>query len=92
MTYRWRGTACLVLWASTASTVAPGELSVSPKCLEAVGSQLGVAHRVLDASVPEVRLDRPRIVPGIRQRKAGPMPQHMGVDFQPEIRRCRRPL
>jgi hypothetical protein len=36
---------------------------VLPKILEPLGRQLGVSNRVLDIFVPEVMLERPRVVP-----------------------------
>ena len=45
-----------------------------PKVLEPCRRQLGVAHRVLDVLVPEVGLERPRIVSPISKRVAAGVP------------------
>jgi hypothetical protein len=42
-------------------------LTLAPEVLEPIRCQLGVAHGVLNVLVPEVRLQRPRVVPGIGQ-------------------------
>jgi hypothetical protein len=38
---------------------------------------------VLNVSVPEPRLQRPRVVAGIGQRVAAAVPQHVRVDWEP---------
>ena len=55
-------------------------LSAPPKALEAIGRQLGIAHRVLNVLVAEPGLQRPRVVAGIGQRIAAAMAQHVRMD------------
>jgi hypothetical protein len=64
---------------SAAST--PGKL-LAPKVLEPCRRQLGVAHRVLDVFVPEVGLERPRVMAGVGKRIAAGVPQHVGMDLE----------
>ena len=51
-----------------------------PEVFEPIRGQLGVAHRVLDVVVPEVGLQSARIVPGIGQRIAAAVAQHVRMD------------
>ncbi len=53
---------------------------VFPKILESVWSKLGVADGVLDVPVPEVLLDCPGVVPGVRQEEARRVSKHVRVD------------
>jgi len=55
---------------------------------EPVRRQLGVTHRVLDVSVTEIGLQRPSIVPLIRQSEAAGVTKHMRVGL--ELEACRR--
>jgi hypothetical protein len=55
--------------------------SVPPEPFEPVGSQLGVPDGMLNVPVPEIRLQGARILPGIRERKATGVPQHVRVDL-----------
>ena len=41
-----------------------------------------MAHRVLDIAMSEVGLQRPRIMPSVRQSETARMPQHVGVRFE----------
>src|SRR5215208_893512 len=50
--------------------------SRAPEVLEARRGHLRVAHGVLDVAVPEVSLQRPRIVSFVRQRVAAGVAQH----------------
>jgi hypothetical protein len=50
-----------------------------PKVLEPRWRQLSVPHRVLDVFVPEIGLQRPRVVPTVGQRIAASVPKHMAV-------------
>jgi hypothetical protein len=52
-----------------------GHPLVSPEVSEPIGRQVGVADRVDDVPVAEVVLDRPRVVPVIRELVAARMPQ-----------------
>ncbi len=54
----------------------------SPEVLEPLGRQLGVAHGVLDISVAEIGLQRPRIVALAGQREAAGVAQHVRVNLQ----------
>jgi hypothetical protein len=57
-----------------------GSQTLSPEILEPIRRQLRVAHGVLDVLVPEPSLQRPRIVPRIRQREPAAVPQHVRVN------------
>src|SRR5216683_1676367 len=74
--------------------LAPASLSpfLSPEVLESPRRKLGVPHGVLDVLVTEVRLQGPRIMALIRQRKPASMPQHMRVSLEPKPRRLPSPL
>src|SRR5262245_37961089 len=52
----------------------------TPKVLEAIGRHLGVPDRVLDVLVPEVVLQRPRVVAIIGELEPTGMAQHVRVD------------
>jgi hypothetical protein len=65
---------------------------LSPKVLEPCRRQLGVAHRVLNVSVPEIGLQRLGVVAGIGQRIATGMPQHVGMNPELEARLDTGPL
>jgi len=54
----------------------------TPEISETIRRQLRIANRVLDIPVPEPRLQRSRIVAGIRQRIAAAMSQHVRVDLE----------
>jgi len=54
--------------------------SVAPEVLEPRRRQLGVSHGVLDRSMAEPILQRPRIMPCIRQSVAAGMPEHVAVN------------
>src|ERR1700674_1982124 len=88
----WRGTAPIsrVLASSSAITSrsaasTPGKL-LAPKVLEPCRRQLGVAHRVLDVPVPEIGLQRPRVMAAVGKRIATGVPQHVGMDLEFEPR------
>ena len=49
----------------------------APKVLEAVRRQFCIAHRRLNAAVPEIGLQRARVSAAVRQHEAGRMAQHM---------------
>ena len=59
---------------------------VLPKPLEPIRTQLRVAHGMRDVSVPEVLLDRSRVVPFVRELVAGGVPQHVRMDREGEFR------
>jgi len=63
-----------------------------PKVLKSRWRQLGVAHRVLDIFVPEVGLQRPRIMPPIGQGVTAGMAEHVRVHFERELGRDPRTL
>src|SRR5262245_7132829 len=52
----------------------------APEVLEPVRRQLRVAHRVLDVLVPEICLQRPRVVASVGERVAGSVAQHVRMD------------
>jgi hypothetical protein len=53
-----------------------------------ITEELGIAHRVLNILVPEIRLKSPRVVPFGGQRKSAGVPQHMrmGLEGEPCLR------
>src|SRR3954451_18955608 len=55
-----------------------------PEGFEAIGCELGVAHRVLDVLVAEVMLQGPRVLLVIGQRVAEGMPQHVRMHRERE--------
>jgi len=55
---------------------------LSPKVLEPCRRRLGVAHRMLDVAVTEIRLERPRIMPSVGQCVSASMPQHVRVSLK----------
>jgi hypothetical protein len=57
---------------------------VAPEILEPRRRQLCVTHGMLDRSMPKPILDRPRIVPCIRQGEAAGVAQHVAVDREQE--------
>ena len=59
-------------------------MSAPPEILEPIRRQLRVPHRVLDVLVPEVGLQRPRIVALVGQREAAGVPQHVRVGWEAE--------
>src|SRR5262249_31673126 len=52
----------------------------TPKIFESVGSHLGVADRVLDVLVPEVVLQRPRVVAIVGELEPTGMAKHVWMD------------
>src|SRR5262245_42729638 len=54
--------------------------SAPPKVLETVGRHLGVPDRVLDVLVPEVVLQRPRVVAIVGELKPTSVAKHVWVD------------
>ena len=59
--------------------------SASPEILEPRRRQFGVAHRVLDIAVPEVGLQRARVVPLVGQGVAAGVPEHVRVRLEAEL-------
>ena len=57
--------------------------SVSPEIFEPAGRQFGVAHRVLNVLVAEIKLDRPRILAGVREVIARGVAQHVRMNRKP---------
>jgi hypothetical protein len=57
-----------------------GARLTSARILEPIRRKLGVAHRVLYILVPQVGLQRPRVVAGIGERIAASVPEHVRVD------------
>ena len=56
----------------------PEVRSAPPKVLEPVGRHVGVLDRVLDVPVPEVVLQRPRVVAIVGEPEAAGMAKHVG--------------
>jgi hypothetical protein len=59
-------------------------LLILPEPRKAPWRKLGIPYCVLDIPMPEVRLQRPRIVPRVRQGVAARMPQHVGMGLEPQ--------
>ena len=49
-------------------------------------SPRSIPHRVLDVFVPEIRLQSPRVVASVGQRKAAGMPEHVRMHFEAKLR------
>jgi hypothetical protein len=64
----------------------PKNCLAAPKVLETRRGQLCIAHRVLDVFVPEVSLQRPRVVASVRQRVATGVAQHVWMGFEGQLR------
>ena len=82
----------IVRGSGTAEMTKPSRKALAPKVLEPCRRQLGVAHRVLYVSVPEIGLQRPGVVAGIGQRIATGMPKHVGMNPELEARLDAGPL
>ena len=65
---------------STAGGVPTTNGSIFPEALEPIRRQGRVAYRASDRAVPEIVLDRPRIVSVIGQLVAAGVPQHVTAD------------
>ena len=65
---------------------------LSPEVLEPVGRQLGVANGMLDVLVPQIGLQRPRVMPFVGQRIAAGMAQHVRMYLDVELGRDAEPL
>jgi hypothetical protein len=50
---------------------------VAPEVLESRRGEFGIADGVLNAPMAEPILDRPRIMPCVRQREAASVPEHV---------------
>ena len=59
---------------------------VLPEPFETIRRQSRVAHRRRDRAVPEVVLDRSRVLAIVRKLVAAGMPQHVAVDREGEAR------
>jgi hypothetical protein len=62
-------------------------VSVLPEPLEPIRRQLRVPHRMLDVPVPEVVLDRPRVVAVVGELGAAGVAQHVRVHGNAELGR-----
>jgi hypothetical protein len=61
--------------------------SISKEFLEPQRRQGGVARRILDVAMPEIRLDRSRVVAIVGELVAAGVPQHVGVRLDAQIGR-----
>ena len=59
--------------------------SILPKAFEPIRTQFRVAHRVRDVLVPEVLLDRPRVLALTGELKPAGMAQHVRMDREGEL-------
>ena len=82
---RWRFT-CKAADGRTIRDEVLAEVS-PPEIVELAAIQLGIAHRAVDALVPEVVLQAARIMPGLRQREAACMAQHVRMHAEAKARR-----
>jgi hypothetical protein len=53
--------------------------SISKEFLEPLRRQRGIARRILNIAMPEIRLDRPRVVAIVGQLVAAGVAQHVGM-------------
>jgi hypothetical protein len=51
---------------------------IAPEILEPICRQFGVAGGMLNVAVPQIMLDRPRVLPVVGQLVAGGVAQHVG--------------
>jgi hypothetical protein len=58
---------------------------IRPKRGEALCTQLGIAHGVLNILMPQVVLNRPSIVAVIGQLKARGVAEHVGMHWEPQL-------
>jgi hypothetical protein len=58
--------------------------SISKKLLEPLRRQRRVARRILNVAMPEVGLDRPRVVAVVGELIAAGVAEHVGVNFDTE--------
>ena len=64
----------------------PGNRSqIAPEILKSRRRKLGVADRVLNVVVAEVRLQRPCVVPLVGQRVTAGVPQHVRVRLEAQL-------
>jgi hypothetical protein len=54
-------------------------LSIPKKLLEPLRRQSGIARRILDVAMPEIGLDRTRVVAVVGELVTAGMPQHVGM-------------
>ena len=73
--------------APPATPAGMGSVLPLPEVLEPVGGELGVAGGVLDVAVAEPFLDGAGVVPGMGEREAAGMAQHVRVDGEGELGR-----
>ena len=66
--------------------------SISKKFLEPLRRQGGIARRVLDIAMPEIGLDRTRVVAIVGELVAAGMAEHVGVRLDAQIGRDGCPL
>jgi hypothetical protein len=62
-----------------------GPPSIFPECLEPIWSKLRVLDRVRDVAVPEVVLNRPRVMPVVGQLEPRRVAEHVRVDWEAEL-------
>lgn len=60
--------------------------SIFPKIFESLRTQFRIAHGVRDVPMPQVLLNRPRVVPLIGKLVAGGVPEHVRMDGEGEFR------
>src|SRR4051812_15478861 len=53
---------------------------IAPEILEPICRQFGVAGGMLNVTVPQIMLDRPRVLPVVGQLVAGGVAQHVRMD------------
>src|SRR5262249_50910819 len=66
------------------SLIAASRASIFPPALESCRCQLGIANRVLNVFVPQVRLQRSRIPPRVRLVETAGVPEHVWVSLDLE--------
>jgi hypothetical protein len=59
---------------------------ILPKGFEPLRTELGVSHGVRDVPMPEILLNRPRVVPLVRQLVARRMTEHVRMNGEGEFR------
>jgi hypothetical protein len=59
--------------------------SISKECLEPLRRQRGIARRILDVAMPEIGLDRTRVVAVVGELVTAGVAQHVGMRLDAEI-------
>jgi len=76
---------CIQRAASSTTKSDQGLRLIFPKALEPIRAELRVAHRVRDIPMPEVLLNRSRVLALTRELEPARVPQHVRMDREGEF-------